>query len=81
MACYLGTPEAKDEIWKYYFSIGHANYAVPDGLFADSKSQPMSMERFFVIMVIGGALTMHYLNKRKNKILEEAYSKLSIFNK
>ena len=54
---------------------------IPHGLLAKKNSQPMSIFKFVLINGVLFAISMFVLNKRKTAILNEAYSKLSIFKK
>ena len=54
---------------------------MPPGLLAKKNSWPMSVVKFVLINGTLFAISMYVLNRRKTAILNEAYSKLSIFKK
>ena len=56
-------------------------YKVPEGLLGDAATQPLSLGMFTVIMGLLATLSIYVMNLRKQKILEAAYSKMSIFKK
>lgn len=51
------------------------------GQFAEPGSEPLSVTRFMLIMAIFGIGITIMLNKRKDRILNEIYSKISIVNR
>ena len=52
---------------------------IPGGLLAKKDGQPMGLIKFVLIMASMFSVSIYTLNKRKTAILNEAYSKLSIF--
>jgi len=54
---------------------------IPEGLLSDGSGGNISLFTYILIIGVLWALLMTILNKRKEKILNETYSKLSIFKK
>ena len=54
---------------------------IPEGLLAKRGSEPMSLQKFVLIMMVCAGLSIYVLNMRKLDILKEAYSTMSIFKK
>ena len=58
------------------------NAIIPEGLFvAPGSKDTFSVITFGLIMFVCAVITTYIMNKRKNAILAEAYSTLSIFKK
>ena len=60
-------------------SIYGEGVTIPDGLLAESNWLPLSLYSFILIMGIMSFISIYIMNSRKQKILNETYSKLSIF--
>ena len=54
---------------------------IPSGLLADKALAHSSMWAFLLLMGVLGSTSVYVMNNRKQLILYEAYSKLSIFKK
>lgn len=75
MACFLRTEELQDRMQKAY---GEA-FTIPEGLLGDPAKLPTQLLTFSLVMLFLASLSIYVMNKRKMGILQETYSKLSIF--
>jgi hypothetical protein len=51
------------------------------GNFGEPGTEPMSVSSFMVVMFFFAFLLTYFLNKRKERILNEIYSKISIVDR
>jgi hypothetical protein len=77
IVCQLRTQELEDEMKSVYGE----GVTIPEGLLADGTGGSISLFSFTLIIGLVWTCMMHTLNKRKEQILNETYSKLSIFKK